>query len=69
MIFRVFELVMLVMLAPVRIVSLAFGHGLRAVFQFPARLLGVAFSVAGYLFVLLLFIAMAVAFFSLMAGG
>lgn len=65
MIFRVFELIMLVMLAPVRIVSLAFGHGLMAVFQFPARLLGVAFSVAGYLFVLLLFVAMAVAFFSL----
>ncbi len=68
MIFRVFELVMLVLLAPVRIVSLAFGHGLRAVFQFPARLLALAFSMAGYLIVLLICIAMAWLFFSMFVG-
>lgn len=68
MIFRVFELIMLVLLAPVRIVSLAFGHGLMALFQFPARLLGITFSLAGYLFLLLVFIAVAVLFFSVVAG-
>ncbi|MHC4813168.1 MAG: serine/threonine-protein kinase [Planctomycetota bacterium] len=69
LIFRVFEMMILVILAPVRIISLAFGHGLMAVFQFPVRVLGITFSVAGYLFVLLLFIAVVVAFFSLVASA
>ena len=62
LLFRVFELAILVVLAPVRLISVTFGHGLLFLLKIPFRLLGVLFKVAGYLLIIGLLAALAFVF-------
>ena len=64
LLFRVFELAILVVLTPVRLISVTFGHGLLFLLKFPLRLLGVLFKVCGYLLIIGLLVALVWAFLS-----
>ena len=64
-VFRIFELAILVLLGPVRIISLVFGQGLLFLLRFPLRLLGALIRVFGYLLILGLLVGLA---FVLVAG-
>lgn len=63
LLFRGFELVILAVLGPVRLVSLLFGRGLLFVLQVPLKILGVAFHTLGYLIVVALLVLLAMAIF------
>ena len=66
--FTIFELAIFVVLAPVRIVSIVFGHGLLYLLKIPLRLLGVLMRVFGYLLIIGLLVGLAAVLFAAVLG-
>lgn len=67
-VFRIFEFAILLLLTPVRIISLIFGRGLVFVLKLPLRILGVLIRVFGYLVIIGLLVGLATLFLSLIVG-
>jgi hypothetical protein len=61
-VFRVFEVLIFVLLLPVRVVSLTLGQGLMFVLKLPIRVLAVLIRVFGYLLIIALLVGLATVF-------
>ena len=57
LVFRVFELVIMLVLVPVRLVSMGFGQGLVFLLQLPFRILAGLFHLAGYILMMAVIVA------------
>ncbi len=59
LLFRAFEMLLAVILPPIKVVSLALAEGLHLLVTFPVKILGVTFKIAGFLIILILVLMMA----------